>query len=140
MAVLENITKAVAETAKAAAKKSSDIVEGTRLNINIGAEEEKIRKVQADMGKAIYETFKSGGEISESLKEYCERIQGIEKNIEDMKQKILEMKNIKVCPTCSEELDIDMAYCFKCGQKQEEINDGVSAAEPEAQEVQGEVH
>ena len=43
MSVLDNFTRKVSDTAKAAAKKSGNVVELTRLNMNIGAEEEKIK-------------------------------------------------------------------------------------------------
>ena len=44
MSVLENFTKKVTETAKAAAKKSGDIVEVTKLSVAINTEEDKIEQ------------------------------------------------------------------------------------------------
>mgnify|MGYP001195673345 CR=1 FL=1 len=53
MSVIDNITKKVSDTAKAAAKKSGSVIEVTRLNLNIGSEEEKIRRIYADIGRQI---------------------------------------------------------------------------------------
>jgi len=119
MSVLDNITKKVTGTAKAAAKKSSDIVEVTKLSMSIGTEEEKITKCYTEMGKALYEAFTQGENIGESFKEYCEKIKSYEENIKEIKQKILELKNIKICPGCNEELEAEVAFCPKCGTKQE---------------------
>lgn len=119
MSVFENLTKKVTETAKAAAKKSSGLVEVTKLNISIGAEEEKIQKLHADMGKILHENYTNGDEIPEVFKDYCERIEACENAINDMRKKIHELKNTKVCPGCSSELEIDIAFCPKCGMKQE---------------------
>jgi chaperonin cofactor prefoldin len=119
MSIFENISKRVSETAKAAAKKSGDIVEVTRLSVGINAEEDKIKKVYTDIGKILYQMYKSGQKVSDDLKPHCEKVDSYEKNIEEMKQKILQLRNVKLCPTCETELEMDMAYCFRCGEKQE---------------------
>jgi hypothetical protein len=119
MSVIDNITKKVTGTAKVAATKANDIVEVTKLNLNIGTEEDKIRKLYAELGKAVYDAYSTGVEIGDAFKFYCKRIDEIEKNIEDMRQKILEMKNLKTCSGCGAELEADVAYCPKCGKKQE---------------------
>ncbi len=120
MSVLDNITKKVTDTAKAAAKKSGSVVEVTRLNININAEEEKIRKIYSEMGKQLYEDYNEGKIVGEKLLEHCLKIDEIIGGIADMREKILELKNIKACPNCGMELDIEMEYCYKCGRKQDE--------------------
>lgn len=118
MSIFDNISRKVSETAKAAAKKSGDLVEVTKLTMSIGAEEDKIKKTFTEIGKAVYESYKAGDEINDSLRELCAKVESYEKNIESMKQKILELRNVKVCPGCGIELEIDMAYCYKCGLKQ----------------------
>lgn len=120
MSVLDNITKKVTDTAKAAAKKSGSVVEVTRLNININTEEEKIRKIYTDIGKQLYEDYNEGKIVGEKLLEHCLKIDDIIGSIADMRDKILELKNIKACPNCGMELDMEMEYCYKCGRKQDE--------------------
>lgn len=120
MSVLDNITKRVTDTAKAAAKKSGSVVEVTRLNMNISAEEEKVRKIYADMGKQLYEDYTEGKIVGEKLLGHCEKIDEIVSNIDGMREKVLELRNVKACPNCGMELDVDMTYCYKCGRKQEE--------------------
>ena len=119
MSMFENITKKVTETAKAAAKKSGDIVEVTKLNVAISTEEDKIEKEYVNIGKIVYESFCKGTNLEAAITECCERISDFRKNVEGMKQKILELKNVKTCPGCKTELEIDTAFCPKCGTKQE---------------------
>jgi hypothetical protein len=119
MSVLDNLTKKVTDTAKAAAKKSGSMVEVTRLNMNIGNEEDRIRKIYTEIGKIIYDEYSEGETIGDTLVEQCRSIDSINKNIEEMKQKILELRNVKACPGCSIELEMDMAFCYKCGRKQD---------------------
>ena len=119
MSVFDNFTKKVTDTAKAAAKKSSELVEVTKLNMSIGTEEDKIQKVYADVGKMVYASFARGEEINDAYKVDCEKIRSYTDTINKMKQKILELKNTKSCPGCGEELDVSIAFCSKCGAKQE---------------------
>jgi len=119
MSIFENISKKVSETAKAAARMSGDIVEVTKLNVNIGAEEDKIRKAFTDIGKNVYDYYTKDEELPEGLEELCRKVESYEKNIMEMKKKILELKKVKACPECETELEIDMEYCYKCGKRQE---------------------
>lgn len=119
MSLFENLTKKVTETAKVAAKKSGDLVEVTKLNMNIGTEESKIEKVYTDIGKIVFEAYNKGEETSECFKEHCEKIKASQEIIKQMKEKINELKNVKLCSACGTELAAETAFCSKCGAKQE---------------------
>ncbi len=115
MSFLENIGKA----AQAAAKKSSELVEITKLNMNINSEEDKIQKQYTQIGKLIYDKFKAGGNIDEEFLASCETIRTHEQNINNLKEKILETKNLRVCSGCGAEIDKNSMFCAKCGTKQD---------------------
>jgi ribosomal protein S27AE len=72
------------------------------------------------MGRQLYEDYNEGKLVGEKLLEKCIKIDEIIANIDEMKEKILELKNVKACPNCGMVLAIDMEYCYKCGRKQEE--------------------
>lgn len=120
MSIIENIGKKVAQTAKTAAKKSGEIVEITRLNINIASEEEKIDKIYMEIGRKVYSAYLRGDEVEESFKMFCEQIKVHEENIRSIKKKILEVKNAKGCVSCNTEIETNAIFCPKCGSKQEE--------------------
>jgi hypothetical protein len=119
MDILKNITKRVTETAKVAAKKSSEMIEVTKLKMNIGSEEDKIEKAYIQMGKITFEMFENGESIDEVFKQHCEKIVSYKENIKAMGEQILQLRNIKICSACSAELECETAYCPKCGEKQE---------------------
>jgi ribosomal protein L40E len=118
MSIFDNIIKIVTDTAKVATKKSGELVEVTRLNMNISAEQDKIDKICLSIGKTIYEAFKKGERAPDNFIESCKDATEHEENIKNIKQKILELKNLKICAECGAELDADTAYCSKCGAKQ----------------------
>lgn len=119
MAFLENIGKKVGEAAQAAAKKSSELVEITKLNMNVNSEEDKIQKLYTQIGKIVYEKFSSSGEASPEFKDSCDAIKAHEETIKGLKQKIMEVKNLKACIGCGSELDKNAVFCPKCGTKQD---------------------
>lgn len=119
MAFLENLGKKVGEAAQAAAKKSSELVEITKLNVNIGSEEDKIQKIYTQIGKAVYEKYSATGVVDTDVTESCEAIKVHEQNIKALKEKIMEVKSVKQCVSCGTEMDRAQLFCSKCGTKNE---------------------
>jgi NAD-dependent SIR2 family protein deacetylase len=119
MAFLENLGKRVGEAAQAAAKKSGELVEITKLNVNISSEEDKIHKLYAQIGKSVFEKYTASGVVEDDLKEACEAIKVIDQNIKVLKNKIVEVKGTKQCISCGSEMDRAQLFCSKCGAKNE---------------------
>ncbi|MDO8685540.1 MAG: zinc ribbon domain-containing protein [Clostridiales bacterium] len=115
MAFLDNIGK----VAHAAAKKSGELVEITKTNININSEEDKIEKKHQQMGKLVYEKFQATGAIDEEFAGVCNEITAHMETIKNLKQRIMEIKNIKSCTGCGAELECTAMFCAKCGTRQE---------------------
>jgi ribosomal protein L40E len=116
---LSKIAKSVGDEAVNAAKKSGELIEITKLNHAISNEEDKINAILPKMGNISYQKFKKGESIDPDLVNYCNKIEEINSTIAALKQKILEIKSIRVCQTCESELGLDVTFCPKCGAKQE---------------------
>ena len=125
----ENLGKKAKEAAQAAAKKSSDLVEVTKLNMNISSEEEKIQKKYLEIGRKIYEEYNGRDNAPEDLTEMFNGINEHMENIEKIRKKIMEIKKIKKCTQCGAELLADAAFCAKCGAKQENKAEDKTAGE-----------
>jgi RNA polymerase subunit RPABC4/transcription elongation factor Spt4 len=121
MAFFENLGKNIAGAAQAAAKKSSEIVGVTKLNMNINSEEDKIKALTVEIGKLVVEKFKAGETLAPELAEKCTVISEIEETIKGLREKIREVKNIRICESCGAELERTITFCPKCGAKQPEI-------------------
>jgi predicted nucleic acid-binding Zn ribbon protein len=119
MAFLENLGKRVGEAAQAAAKKSGELVEITKLNVNINSEEDKIQKLYAQIGKSVYENFCQSGAAEDYIKEACEAITVHEQNVNSLREKIAEVKGTKACIACGAEMDRAQLFCSKCGARNE---------------------
>lgn len=119
MTFFKDITKKVSNSAKVAARKSGNLVEVTKLGLNINTEEEKIKKAYAEIGEIIYKLYEGGKTTDSEYMEICKKIVSYKENIQDMRDKILFLKDIKICPQCNGELECKYAYCNMCGAKQE---------------------
>lgn len=117
------IAKTVSEGASNAAKKSSEMVEITKLNLTIQSQQDKIKGIKAELGDKIYEKFVNGAIMDEDVVALCYSIKEIEENIKQINVKIGLLKNSKICSSCGEEITSNSAFCPKCGAKQEEIVD-----------------
>ena len=116
MAFLENIGKKVGEAAQAAAKKSGELVEITKLSVNINSEEDKMQKLYVQIGKVICDKY-NNGVANDDVKDLCEGIKVHEQNVKNLKEKIMTVKGNKICINCGTEIDKMQVFCSKCGSK-----------------------
>lgn len=116
---LSKLAKQVGDGAKVAAKKSGDMVEVAKINMAINSEEDKIKGLYMEIGKMVFENFENTNAVDGAYADNCNRITEIKKNIADMRQKIVDIKNSKTCSACGEDMGLDVMFCPKCGAKQE---------------------
>ena len=133
MAFLENLGKKVGEAAQAAAKKSGELVETTKLNVNINSEEDKIQKIYTQIGKTLSEKYSATGVADDDVKESCEAVKVHEQNIKSLRDKIMEVKGSKLCINCGTEMDKAQVFCSKCGAKNDLPAPEAAAEAPQAE-------
>ena len=119
---LSKITKSVTGGAKTAAKKSGEVYEITKINISLSSEEDKLKSIYTELGKAAFEEFEKGASVNENLTSLYNQAADCKKTINELKEKVNELKKIKYCVNCGAKLDISTAFCPKCGAKNEIIN------------------
>lgn len=124
MSIFDSIGKKIGETAQAAQKKANETIEITKLNKSISNEEAKIEKIYNEIGRKLYDLYDQGRDVGEDFEQECEEISIYKDNIKDLKKKIMELKNIRVCPNCGAEISEGTLYCSHCGTR-------ISTAEPE---------
>jgi len=102
-------------TMKNLAQKTSDVVEIQKLNLAVSQEKDKVRKIYIQIGEEVYKQFILGNDLGFTDK--CNEIAGYEEKIEELKDKIMRLKNAKKCEGCGSEISADAAFCPKCGTK-----------------------
>lgn len=71
--------------AKAAADKTNEVVEDTRLKTQIMNDEKSIKELQAKIGAYYYSKFASGEAVDEAVTQFCTAISVHKANIEEKK-------------------------------------------------------
>ena len=117
---LNKVKGTMKKTATVAYEKSAQLLEVTKLTFRISEEEEAISKELKNLGANLYEQYKSGKELDESIKAICEVIDSKYAEIENIKGEIAILKNVKVCSKCQYANLADNVYCAKCGEKLED--------------------
>lgn len=123
---LSDIGRKVATAAKTVTKKSEDVVEITRLNLTIGNEEDKIKRLLYEIGSEIYRGYTNGkfiDGISEISDKQCEEVKQIEDNIKSLRERILQLKGSRTCSACNSVVALDVNYCPNCGEKLEKVKE-----------------
>ena len=93
MAFFEDFGKKVSKVAQTAAKKSSDLVEITKLNANISAQEDKIKKCYIKMGQLCFTQYKADKLESDDLKDICKEIVDYQEKIKELNEQIAKVKS-----------------------------------------------
>ena len=119
---LDNLGKAVNETAKKAMKASGNVVEITKTSLNIKFDEVKRDSFFKEIGKIVYNTYKADPESAvDDILDFCKCIDEIENSIIIQKAKVASIQNKKYCVDCGVILGKSVNYCYSCGAKQPEI-------------------
>ena len=119
MNILDNIGKKMADTYKSAAKASGELLEETKLRFSIMNEQGKMEDLYQVLGEKVFSSYEKGKSLGEEFDNECKEIQSLKESINSLKGRAKELRNIKVCPQCSLEMDLSSQYCPQCGFKME---------------------
>lgn len=98
-------------------KKANDLVEVTKLNLEIVDIENEIDDLYKEIGIFVFNSYQNSTEIPELIKEKCKVIEEKSEKVALLKQKASEFKSTIICPDCKTENDKANQFCSKCGQK-----------------------
>ncbi len=119
---LENARNFAVNAAQAAAQKARVLAAIAKANVSIYAEEEKIKKAEAQLGKLYYRDYAVGEEMdSAEYLPWCEKIDESKKLVAELKDSIDDLK-----AGMSGDADVEAAAAETQDAEQEQ------AAEPEA--------
>ena len=124
---LSSLKEKAAEAAQAAAKKTKKMAEIAKANVSIYAEEDKIKKAEAELGKLYYRDYAVGEEMdSAEYLPWCQKIDEAKQTIADLQDYIEELKAEQV------EMDVEIVEEVTEEDFVEAVEDAVEE-EPEAE-------
>lgn len=121
MTLLDEVKKSLAGTGKQVAKKTREITDTMQLKARIGAENEKIEKFCAEIGRKVFENAKEQDE--ERFAAEFEFIRGCLEKRDELEHQLADLDGSKFCSACGAKIDKKAKFCSHCGaptEKQEE--------------------
>lgn len=128
MSFFDEIGRKVSDVGQKTVQKTKDISDTARINSQINTEENIIKQTYMEIGRKYVEIHSEDSEPE--LAEYVEMIKESEKKIARYKKIIQNLKGIRICPNCGEEVAREASFCNSCGSRiKEEYLNGDSAGE-----------
>lgn len=125
MKKINQISKVVGKTAtdtyNTVADKSGKAIEDAKLKFSIAEKEDEIEEIYKEMGKAVYDSYKSGEDVGKAFTKESKSIDKKIKEIDEMNKKILYNKSLRVCDNCKDVISLDSTFCPNCGSKQKAV-------------------
>lgn len=131
------------EIGKKTTEATSKITKETKLKLKMNDNKNKISDLYEEIGKKVYEKHvrEENINIKEELKEQCEKIDDLSKEIEEARKEILKLNKKRQCPKCYAEIEEEALFCSKCGHKLETVDvvEPEQIPEEEIEEKSGDV-
>lgn len=118
MSFLNNLGQKISDVSQTTIKKTKDLADTAKLNLNISEEERKIETAYGKIGKWYVENHRE--DADEGVKTWIDAIAASEAKIKEYRDNIHQMKGVAICPSCGASVDADAAFCSSCGQKMPE--------------------
>lgn len=107
--------KNAAKVTKQVVRKTNDAVSQTKLNFAINETENKISEIYEEMGRSVYRDYLKNGNAGDAMLESCHQIDKLLAEVNDLKEKVAELKQSVKCRNCGEFNKNGSSYCSKCG-------------------------
>lgn len=100
---------------------TTKIAREAKLRMKINENKAKIKEVYEEIGTKVYQKYirEENIDIKSDLNEECSKLEKLSKEVEESRMEILKLNNKKLCLKCFAEIETDMQFCPKCGEKQD---------------------
>ena len=107
---------------KTVIEKTNNIVNQTKLKFSISETKSKIKDIYTEIGKSVYENYKSTGEVIDDMEEKFGKIDAMTEEVNELKEQLYQLKENVKCPKCGAYNHSDDVYCSKCGERIYNVN------------------
>ncbi len=112
--MFDRLGKKIAKTGQSAMQKTKGFTDEVRLNGLIAEQEKQSNRLLHQLGSSYYERY-----ASSPLPEFADTVRSIKDTyeaIEEYREQIRRLKNLKACPDCGMEMPYDSQFCARCGK------------------------
>jgi Zn finger protein HypA/HybF involved in hydrogenase expression len=113
MALFDDLKKKVTDTTQGAVRGAKEFADTSRLNSLISDEQKQITNLYVQIGKYAYEHSAETGDSV--LKDLFNAVSAANGRIAGHQAEIQQIKGVKICPSCGNEVPVASAFCSSCG-------------------------
>ena len=113
----EELGKYIGETATIVGNKAGEVIETQKLKSQVRSLTHENTVDLLELGRGVYEQYKSGAVLDEKAEGLCEAISSREESIAEFEEKISAIKGAGKCPNCVKMVAKEMVFCPYCGEK-----------------------
>ncbi len=117
MATLESILNKAKDAAEAAGRKTGELVDVTKLKMEIARTERDLAATYEGLGRLAYDAKKGAEDQTELMDSCVAHIDELTAQLNAQREKLAEMKNAVRCAACGTLNDQDAVFCKACGGK-----------------------
>lgn len=110
-------TNVLKDTAESAGKKAGEVLEVTKMRVQLAQQKAELSKAYEKLGAMVYDMMKNEVDDSSAVDVCVDEIDFILSKIQEMEFKVNELKKVSICPSCGAEVSVDAFFCSKCGAK-----------------------
>jgi hypothetical protein len=104
-------------TINTATRKSQDVIEVNKINQQIKKQENELTAVFQLIGQKIFQDPEyQRAETKDYIRVQVNNAQYVQKQINELKKKVLYLKDLTKCEVCSKIVPLETKYCPDCGQ------------------------
>ena len=119
MTFFEDAVVGVKSFGKTVGKKTGVAVDITRLKVSAAEINKEISRRYEALGRIIYDSQKSGTDISGITGECVKSIDALYARLDDVNGRMAKLQDRKYCPSCAAVVDKKSLYCSRCGERLE---------------------
>jgi hypothetical protein len=119
LGIFEDVIVSVKTAADVAYKKTGEVIDVSKIRLNIAEISKEICNNYEILGKLCYENQKSGEIAGEEAEKIISKIDSLLLDLKDKEAKLSQMRNKVKCQNCGNDNEPNYTFCSKCGTKLE---------------------
>ncbi len=115
MGILDDVVVNVKSAAGVVSKKAGQIVDISKLRLNVSEVNGAINKCYNELGQYIYNGKKDGEVVDTDIDERIAEIDELYVQLEELATQMALLQNKVSCPVCKKLCDNEASFCSSCG-------------------------
>ncbi|MFV0467234.1 MAG: zinc ribbon domain-containing protein [Lachnospiraceae bacterium] len=115
MDIFNKIGETLLSTGRGVSKKAKDVSGVAKLKLDLIDKQDQVKSLYQELGKNYYDNHKDD-ESQDQFYQF-DQIRDINKQINEINERILDLRKVRKCPKCGNEVQATAEFCSFCGEK-----------------------